>query len=145
MEHFATADLTVSIFSPEKKLLEEKAVSIGLPGKKGAFAVLRGHTNLVAELEAGIVHVVTSQSSESGAREEIYVVDSGFAEIKNNEVIVLVEGAIDPSKLNLEEEKAGLEEALNRKVENAFQNDKRQHDIHLRRVRIRAAELAKPK
>ena len=128
-----SAQLTVSIYSPERKLLEEPAVSVGLPGKKGAFTVLRGHANLVAELEAGVVHVQTGQ------REELYVVDSGFAEIKNNKVIVLVEGATDPKNLNAAEELAALEEALNRQTENPVQYSKKQHDISLRRVRARVA------
>lgn len=129
----ANEELTVSIYSPEKMLLEESAVSVGLPGKKGSFTVLRGHANLVAELEAGIVHVQT------GSREELYVVDSGFAEVKNNKVIVLVEGATDPKDLNAEKERAALDEALNRVTENQVQYAKKQHDISLRRVRARVA------
>ncbi len=129
----AAAQLTVSIYSPEKKLLEEPAVSVGLPGKKGSFTVLRGHANLVAELEAGIVHVQT------GEREELYVVDSGFAEIKGNQVIVLVEGATVPKELKADVEQAALQEALIRTTENAVQYAKKQHDISLRRVRARVA------
>ncbi len=129
----AAAQLTVSIYSPEKKLLEEPAVSVGLPGKKGSFTVLRGHANLVAELEAGIVHVQT------GEREELYVVDSGFAEIKGNQVIVLVEGATVPKELKADVEQAALQEALIRTTENAVQYAKKQHDILLRRVRARVA------
>lgn len=126
--------LTVSIYSPEKKLLEEPAVSVGLPGKKGGFTVLKGHANLVAELEAGVVNVMTAE------REEIFVVDSGFAEVKGNQVIVLVEGATDPKTLKAAEERAALEEALNRSTSNAVQYARKQHDIALRRVRARLAE-----
>lgn len=132
-----SAQLTVSIYSPERKLLEEPAVSVGLPGKKGAFTVLRGHANLVAELEAGVVHVQT------GLREELYVVDSGFAEVKNNKVIVLVEGATDPKNLDAAKERAALEEALSRPTENMVQYAKKQHDISLRRVRARVADSLK--
>jgi F-type H+-transporting ATPase subunit epsilon len=128
------AELTVSIYSPERKLLEEPAVSVGLPGKKGGFSVLRGHANLVAELEAGIVRVQT------GEREELYIVDSGFAEVKNNQVIVLVEGAMDPKDLDAAKERAALQEALNRTTENQVQYARKQHDISLRRVRARVAE-----
>ncbi len=127
------AELTVSIYSPEKKLLEEAAVSVGLPGQKGAFTVLRGHANLVAALEAGVVHVQTA------TREEIYVVDSGFAEVKANKVVVLVEGATDPKDLDAAKELAALDEALHRHTENSVQYAKKQHDISLRRVRARVA------
>ena len=126
--------LTVSIYSPEKMLLEETAVSVGLPGKKGNFSVLKDHTNLVAELEAGVVRVQT------GTREEIYVVDSGFAEVQKNKVIVLVEGATLPKDLDAAKEVAALEEALNRKTANAVQYAKKQRDIALRRVRVRVAD-----
>jgi len=132
-----SAELTVSIYSPEKKLLEEPAVSVGLPGKKGSFTVLKGHANLVAELEAGVVHVQT------GARDEIYIVDSGFAEVKNNQVIVLVEGATEPKNLDAAKERAALDEALNRTTENQVQYAKKQHDISLRRVRARVADSLK--
>lgn len=135
--HAAGAELTVSIYSPEKKLLEEPAVSVGLPGKKGSFTVLKGHANLVAELEAGIVKVQTSTSTET------YVVDSGFAEIKNNQVIVLVEGATNPAALDAAIERAALDEALNRPTENAVQYAKKQRDVALRRVRARVAESQK--
>lgn len=131
------AELTVSIYSPERKLLEEPAVSVGLPGRKGAFTVLRGHANLVAELEAGVVHVQT------GSRDEIYVVDSGFAEVKDNRVIVLVEGATEPDNLDPVKERAAFEEALNRETQNQVQYAKKQHDIALRRVRARVAESLK--
>lgn len=127
------AELTVSIYSPEKKLLEEPAISVGLPGRKGAFTVLRDHANLVAALEAGVVHVRTA------TREEIYVVDSGFAEVKNNNVIVLVEGATDPKNLDAATERAALEEALNRRTHNSVQHIRKQHDVSLRRVRARVA------
>lgn len=133
----AGAELTVSIYSPEKKLLEEPAVSVGLPGKKGSFTVLKGHANLVAELEAGVVHVQT------GERDEIYIVDSGFAEVKNNQVIVLVEGATEPKNLDAAKERAALDEALNRVTENPVQYAKKQHDIALRRVRARVADTLK--
>lgn len=129
--------LTVSIYSPEKMLLEETAVSVGLPGKKGNFSVLKDHTNLVAELEAGVVRVQT------GTREEIYVVDSGFAEVQKNKVIVLVEGATLPKDLDAAKEVAALEEALNRKTANAVQYAKKQRDIALRRVRVRVADSLK--
>jgi len=131
------AELTVSIYSPEKKLLEEPAVSVGLPGKKGSFTVLKGHANLVAELEAGIVNVQTSTGTET------YVVDSGFAEVKNNQVIVLVEGATDPAALDAATERAALEEALNRATENPVQYAKKQRDVALRRVRARVADSLK--
>ena len=76
---------------------------------------------------------------QTGSREELYVVDSGFAEVKNNKVIVLVEGATDPKDLNAEKERAALDEALNRVTENQVQYAKKQHDISLRRVRARVA------
>ncbi len=128
------AQLTVSIYSPEKKLLEEAAQSVGLPGKKGSFTVLKGHASLVAELEPGVVHVQTAD------RSEVFVVDSGFAEVKNNKVIVLVEGAVDPKMLDAKTERAALEEALSRETKNVVQAARKQQDIDLRRVRARIAE-----
>lgn len=127
--------LTVSIYSPEKKLLEEKAQSVGLPGKEGAFAVLKGHTPLVCELEAGVVTVNT----DSG--KEYYVVDSGFAEIYSDTVVVLVEGALDPREIKVEEERTKLTQALETEALSNSANEKKQHDISLLRARIRAAEM----
>lgn len=127
--------LTVSIYSPEKKLLEEAAVSINLPGREGAFTVLKGHTPLVCELEAGVVTVQTDKATE------YYVVDSGFAEIFNNKVIVLVEGALDPRNIKVAEEKARLAETLNTSALDNAANEKKLHDVSLIRARIRAAEM----
>lgn len=80
------AEISLIIMSPEH-VLEECAVSlVRLPGKSGAFEVLKDHAPLITALDAGDVEYVTSD----GGQKKIPV-KSGFAEIRKNKVSVCVE------------------------------------------------------
>lgn len=103
--------LNVSIASPERILFEGEAWSVEIPGVAGAFRVLPGHTGLVSQLDVGIVTLYNSDGKQTK-----YAIDMGFVEIKDDKVIVLVEGAAKAEEVNAEKEKAKLAELL-QKVE----------------------------
>ena len=83
--------LTCKIVTPVKAVFSEEASYVGLPGEIGGFGVMKGHEPLVSSLASGVVRVATSAAGKAG--EVRFVVSGGYAEIKDNEVIVLADNA----------------------------------------------------
>jgi F-type H+-transporting ATPase subunit epsilon len=71
----------VSIFDPERKLYEDKASQVSLPGVEGELAVLDFHAPLITLLKAG-------QISVDG---KYLLIRQGVAMMDRNHLLVLVE------------------------------------------------------
>lgn len=80
------AGISLIIMSPEQVLEECEVSKVKLPGKKGAFEVLKNHASLISALDAGDVEYLTSDNEEKKL-----AIKSGFVEIKDNKVSVCVE------------------------------------------------------
>ena len=80
--------MTLEILTPERKLYSGEVYGVQLPGISGLFEVLDRHAPLVSALKAGKLKVLKDKSHN------IYFdIQSGFVEVLNNKVTVLVEGA----------------------------------------------------
>jgi F-type H+-transporting ATPase subunit epsilon len=80
--------LHVHILSPEEKLFQGKAQSVTLPGEDGRFQILPQHAPIVASLGDGAIHLKDEQGQE-----QVFHIHSGFIEVLNNTVNILVQGA----------------------------------------------------
>jgi F-type H+-transporting ATPase subunit epsilon len=78
--------LEVHVLTPEEQLFEGPAKSVTLPGAGGQFQVLNNHAPIVAALNKGAV-VIASDSGEK----QSYQINSGFIEVLNNTVNILVQ------------------------------------------------------
>lgn len=83
--------MELEILTPEKKLFSGHVYGVQLPGISGSFEVLDKHAPLVSALGPGKVKVLKDKSG-AGA---VYQINGGFAEVLNNKVAVLVEGATE--------------------------------------------------
>jgi F-type H+-transporting ATPase subunit epsilon len=61
---------------------------VQLPGITGLFEILEKHAPLVSALGKGTVKILKDKNNF-----ETYTIESGFVEVLNNKVTVLVEGA----------------------------------------------------
>ena len=61
-----------------------------MPGINGKFEVLEKHAPLVAALKAGNLKILKTKNQSDT---DNYSIQSGFVEVLNNKVTVLVEGA----------------------------------------------------
>jgi len=77
--------MNLVILSPDKELFSGAVKSVTVPGTEGGFQMLNNHAPIVSSLGHGEVRVVT-QSNEQLK----FPVESGFVEMLNNEVAVLV-------------------------------------------------------
>jgi len=85
--------MNLEILTPEKKLFSDEVYGVQLPGISGLFEVLEKHAPLVSALKAGRLKVLKDKKSNT----TFFDIQSGFVEVLNNKVIVLVEGAVEAS------------------------------------------------
>ena len=76
--------MQVELITPDQKVFEGEAVSVKLPGSIGGFEVLDNHAALISSLGQGKVEI----KSDKG---EVYTIDGGVAEIRNNKLVILAE------------------------------------------------------
>ena len=81
--------MNLEILTPERKLFSGDVYGVQLPGVTGLFEVLEKHAPLVSALKAGRVKVLKDKNNHLA----FYTIQSGFVEVINNKVTVLVEGA----------------------------------------------------
>ena len=81
--------MNLEILTPEKKLYSGQVYGVQLPGTTGLFEVLEKHAPLVSALKAGRLKVLKDKTTNS-----YFDIQGGFVEVLNNNVTVLVEGAI---------------------------------------------------
>ena len=89
--HFHILTMNLEILTPEKKLYSGEVYGVQMPGISGSFEVLDKHAPLVSALKAGKLKVLKDKSQKNVSW---FTIQSGFVEVLNNKVTVLVEGAV---------------------------------------------------
>ena len=79
--------MNISILAPDKDVFQGAIQSVKVPGTGGQFEVLKNHAPIVSSLGAGDIRLI----KEDGTK-VIFTIKSGFIEVLNNEVTVLVQG-----------------------------------------------------
>ena len=79
---------------PESKVESGEADSVLVPGYEGDFTVLVNHAAYLSTLRPGMLKIFSS------GNEIEYFVDSGFAEVSDQGLVVLAEKAIKRSDLD---------------------------------------------
>jgi F-type H+-transporting ATPase subunit epsilon len=82
--------MNLEILTPEKKLFSGDVYGVQLPGVSGLFEVLGNHAPLVSALKAGRLKVLKDKNTHV----DFYDIQSGFAEVIDNKVTVLIEGGV---------------------------------------------------
>jgi F-type H+-transporting ATPase subunit epsilon len=80
--------MNLEILTPERKLFGDEVYGVQLPGVSGSFEILEKHAPLVSALKEGRIKVLNDKTHSS-----FFEIRSGFVEVINNKVTVLVEGA----------------------------------------------------
>ncbi len=81
--------MNLEILTPEKKVFSDEVYGVQLPGISGLFEVLDKHAPLVSALKPGKLKILKDKNNHL----EYLDIQSGFVEVLNNKVTVLVEGA----------------------------------------------------
>ncbi|MEH2274203.1 MAG: ATP synthase F1 subunit epsilon [Nostoc sp.] len=99
--------LTVRVISPDKTVWDAPAEEVVLPSTTGQLGILTGHAPLLTALDTGVMRVRAAKNENWQA----IALLGGFAEVEENEVTILVNGAERGDKINLEEARAAYNQA----------------------------------
>ncbi|MBD2361326.1 MULTISPECIES: ATP synthase F1 subunit epsilon [unclassified Anabaena] len=99
--------LTVRVISPDKTVWDAEADEVILPSTTGQLGILSGHAPLLTALDIGVLRVRANKNQNWQA----IALLGGFAEVEENEVTILVNGAERGDKINLEEARTGYSQA----------------------------------
>ncbi len=126
--------LTVRVIAPDKTVWDEQAEEVILPSTTGQLGVLSGHAPMLTALDIGVMRV------RSKSEWIPIVLLGGFAEVENNEVTILVNGAERAQSIDVSQARTAYTEAQ-ANLETAETSGSRQDQIKaksaLKRARAR--------
>ena len=85
----------LEIINPERSFLSKEGVSeVVVPAFEGDMGILKDHISIISFLKPGFI------KSYEGSNEEIYYVEDGIIEFKNNCLSILTSNIFDIKKIN---------------------------------------------
>ena len=100
--------LTLKVITPDKTVWSDRVEEIVLPSTTGQLGILSGHAPLLSALDIGVMRIRPGKDWQSIA------LMGGFAEVENNEVKVLVNGAEMGESIEKESARTEYEQAQTR-------------------------------
>jgi F-type H+-transporting ATPase subunit epsilon len=126
--------ITVRVIAPDKTVWDSSAEEVILPSTTGQLGILTGHAPLLSALDIGVMRVRDNKDWTSIA------LMGGFAEIENNEVTILVNGAERGDGIDREAARKSYTDAearLNQARSGGNRQEQIQADKDMRRARAR--------
>ncbi|MGJ3251098.1 MAG: ATP synthase F1 subunit epsilon [Elainellaceae cyanobacterium] len=125
--------LTVRVVSPDKTVWDSAAEEVILPSTTGQLGILSGHAPLLTALDTGVMRVRAEKDWVAIA------LMGGFAEVENDELTILVNGAERGDSIDRTSAQSAYKEAEQRF--NQASSDNRQEKLQaaqaLKRARAR--------
>ncbi len=81
--------LRLEIVTPDGEIFSNSVKSVTLPGSEGEFGVLPHHASLVSLLKTGVIDIELTSGEH-----EVVAIDWGHAEIDEEKVTILADGAV---------------------------------------------------
>ena len=104
----------LEIVNPESSFLSKEGVSeVVVPAFEGDMGILKDHISIISFLKPGLVRVF------EGANEEIFYVDDGIVEFKNNCLSILTSNIFNIKKID----KNIVRDALAKAEQETIKND----------------------
>ena len=100
--------LTVRVIAPDKTVWDSEAQEVILPSTTGQLGILSGHAPLLTALDIGVMRVRPSKDWVP------IVLMGGFAEVENDEVAILVNGAERGESIDKQQASEAFTQAQNR-------------------------------
>ncbi len=100
--------LNVRVISPDETVWDADAQEIILPSTTGQLGILSGHAPLLTALDIGVMRVREEKDWQAIA------LMGGFAEVQDNEVTILVNGAQRGDDIDKEDARAEFTQAQER-------------------------------
>lgn len=125
----------VKLITPEKRLLDAEVHYASVPMWDGQRGEMHNSAALVGKLGPGTLRL--DMPGGSGTR--AFFIEGGFMQNVGNELTILAEGAVAVEKIDAEEVKAALAEAIARKPQSPEETDTLNAERDLLRKKLHAA------
>ena len=129
--------LNVRVITPDKVVWDAAAEELILPSSTGQIGILSDHAPLLTALDIGVMRLKTGTEWTS------IVLMEGFAEVENNKVTVLCNGAEEASTIDAAKAQSDLEKMTSLVEEATTKKEKIEATIELRKCKARIQALAK--
>ena len=100
--------LVVRVVAPDRTVWDDEAEEVILPSTTGQLGILGGHAPLLTALDTGVLRV---RSTEGSKEWTAIALMGGFAEIDEDEVTILVNGAERGDSIDQSEAQKAYDEA----------------------------------
>ena len=129
--------LNVRVITPDKIVWDADSEELILPSSTGQLGILTDHAPLLTALDIGVMRLKTGTEWTS------IVLMEGFAEIEDNKVTVLCNGAEEANSIAASKAQADLEKIVLVVEEATTKKEKIEATIELRKCKARIQALAK--
>jgi F-type H+-transporting ATPase subunit epsilon len=128
--------LHISIIAPDRTVWDANAEEVILPSSTGQIGILRGHAPLLTALDIGVMRVRIDKDWIP------IVLMGGFAEIQNDQLIILVNAAEEGVKIDKDQAQKELEKMTLLFNEATSSKERIEATQNLRRARARVQASA---
>nr|YP_010198619.1 ATP synthase CF1 subunit epsilon [Gracilaria pacifica]UAD87035.1 ATP synthase CF1 subunit epsilon [Gracilaria pacifica] len=129
--------LNIRVIAPDRTVWDANAEEVILPSSTGQVGILKGHIPLLTAIDIGVMRVRIEKEWQP------IILLGGFAEVKDNNITILVNGAEQISDVNISTAQENLDKAT--KMLNEAKNDKDKieatQNLRKARARIQAANV----
>jgi F-type H+-transporting ATPase subunit epsilon len=128
--------LNVCVITPDRIVWDAAADELILPSSTGQLGILVDHAPLLTALDIGVMRLKTTGNWAS------IVLMDGFAEVENNKVTILCNGAEEGSSIDRTSAESDLEKVTLLVDEAETKKEKIEATIQLRKAKARLQALA---
>jgi len=128
--------LNVRVITPDRVVWDANAEELILPSSTGQLGILKEHAPLLTALDIGVVRLKTDGNWTS------IVLMEGFAEVENNKVTILCNGAEEATSIDVAKTQAELERITLLVDEAATKKEKIEATLELRKAKARLQAVA---
>nr|YP_010204144.1 ATP synthase CF1 epsilon subunit [Ahnfeltia fastigiata]UAT97641.1 ATP synthase CF1 epsilon subunit [Ahnfeltia fastigiata] len=123
--------LSIRVIAPDRTVWDANAEEVILPSSTGQLGILTGHIPLLTALDIGVMRVRIDKDWLP------IVLLGGFAEIENNNITILVNGAEEASEIDIDIAQDNLQKATTILAEAGTSKQKIEATQNLRKARAR--------
>jgi F-type H+-transporting ATPase subunit epsilon len=128
--------LNIRVIAPDRTVWDANAEEVILPSSTGQLGILTGHIPLLTALDIGVMRVRID-------KEWIPIVLlGGFAEVDNNKITILVNGAEETGDIDINSAQKNLEEPTSKLADAISNKDKIEITQNIRKARARLQAIA---
>ena len=128
--------LNVRVITPDKVVWDAMVDELVLPSSTGQIGILTDHAPLLTALDIGVMKLKSNSAWTS------IVLMEGFAEVEDNKVTILCNGAEEGSSIDAKTAQAELEKVTLLVDEATTKKEKIEATIELRKAKARLQAVA---